>query len=155
MPVGAVPQVAPVAGDTIPSRREARPRNGIPDGDAERAGEKGPPQVKGPLDAVAANVTEKRQWGVVELPGLSAFVVGLEKQHFPPENRLVSEGRVLLRRLKETLLSEACLLIGLPEGNEGCVILDDLARESALGGDGGDSLVCAGGAGGGQLVELR
>ena len=58
-------------------------------------------------------MTEKRQWGVVELPGLSAFVVGLKKQHFPPENRLVSEGRVLLGRLKETLLSEACLLIGL------------------------------------------
>ena len=103
----------------------------------------------------AANVTEKRQWGVVELPGLSAFVVGLEKQHFPPENRLVSEGRVLLRRLKETLLSETCVLIGLTEGDEGRVILDDLARESALGGDGGDSLVCAGGAGGGQPVELR
>ena len=100
-------------------------------------------------------MTEKRQWGVVELPGLSAFVVGLEKQHFPPENRLVSEGRVLLRRLKETLLSEAGLLIGLTEGDEGRVIVDDLARESALGGDGGDSLVCAGGAGGGQLVELR
>ena len=47
------------------------------------------------------------------------------------------------------------MLIGLTEGDEGRVILDDLARESALGGDGGDSLVCAGGAGGGQLVELR
>ena len=46
-------------------------------------------------------------------------------------------------------------MIGLTEGDEGCVILDDLARESVLGGDGGDSLVCAGGAGGGQPVELR
>ena len=39
------------------------------------------------------------------------------------------------------------MLIGLTEGDEGGVILDDLARESALGGEGGDSLVCAGGAG--------
>ena len=47
------------------------------------------------------------------------------------------------------------MLIGLTEGDEGRVMLDELARELALGGDGGDSLVCAGGAGGGQLVELR
>ena len=49
-------------------------------------------------------------------------------------------------------------MIGLTEGDEGRIILDKLARESALGalgGDGGDCLVCAGGAGGGQLVELR
>ena len=62
---------------------------------------------------------------------------------------------LLLRRLKETLLSEACLLIGLTEGDKGSVILDDLAREAALGGDGGDCLVCAGVADGGQLVKLR
>ena len=64
--------------------------------------------------------------------GLSAFVLGLEKRHFPPENRRVSDGRVLLRRLKETLLAEAGVLIGMSEGDKGSVILDDLARESAL-----------------------
>ena len=125
------------------------------DRDAKRAGEKSPPQVKGPLDAVAANVTQKGQGSIIELSGLSAFLLGLEKHHFPPEDRRVSDGRVLLRRLKETLLAEAGLLIGLSEGDKGSVILDDLAREAALGWDGGDSLVCAGGAGRGQLVKLR
>ena len=48
--------------------------------------------------------------------------------------------------LSETLLAEAGLLIGLSEGDKGSVILDDLAREAALGWDGGDCLVCAGGA---------
>jgi len=125
------------------------------DRDAKRAGEKSPPQVKGPLDAVAANVTQKGQGSIIELPGLSAFLLGLEKHHFPPEDRRVSDGRVLLRRLKETLLAKAGLLIGLSEGDEWSVILDDLAREAALGWDGGDRLVRAGGAGRGQLVKLR
>ena len=58
-------------------------------------------------------------------------------------------------RLKETLLAKAGLLIGLSEGDEWSVILDDLAREAALGWDGGDRLVRAGGAGRGQLVKLR
>ena len=35
-------------------------------------------------------------------------------------------------RLKETLLADAGLLIGLSEGYKGSVILDDLAREAAL-----------------------
>ena len=47
-------------------------------------------------------------------------------------------------RLKETLLAETGLLIGLSEGYKASVILDDLARESALGWDGGDWLVCVG-----------
>ena len=58
-------------------------------------------------------------------------------------------------RLKETLLADAGLLMGLSEGDKGSVILDDLAREAALGGDSGDCLVCAWGAGRGQLVKLR
>ena len=104
---------------------------------------------------MAANVTQKGQGSIIELSGLSAFILGLEKRHFPPENRRVSDGRVLLRRLKETLLAEAGLLIGLSEGDEWSVILDDLACEAALGWDGGDRLVRAGGAGRGQLVKLR
>ena len=125
------------------------------DRDAEGAGEKRLPQFQGPLDAVAANVRQKGQGSVIQFPGLSSFFVGLEHQHLLPENRVVIEGKIFLRGLKEALLSEACLLIGLTEGNEGCVILDELTGEAALGGDGGDGLVCAGGAGGGQLVELR
>ena len=58
-------------------------------------------------------------------------------------------------RLKETLLAETGLLIGLSEGYKASVILDDLAREAALGWDGGDWLVCAWGTGRGQLVKLR
>ena len=65
------------------------------DRDAKRAGEKSPPQVKGPLDAVAANVTQKGQGSIIELSGLISFILGLEKRHFPPENRRVSDGRVL------------------------------------------------------------
>ena len=66
------------------------------DRDAERAGEKGLPQVKGPLDAVAANMTQEGQWCVIKLSGLGVLVLGLEKRHLPPENRRVSDGRVLL-----------------------------------------------------------
>ena len=117
------------------------------DRDAERAGEKGLPQVKGPLDAVAANMTQEGQWCVIKLSGLGVLVLGLEKRHLPPENRRVSDGRVLLRRLKETLLAGASLLVGLPETHKVCVILDDLTCEPALCGDGGDGLVCAWGAG--------
>ena len=46
-------------------------------------------------------------------------------------------------------------MIGLSEGDEWSAMLDELARESALGWDGGDRLVRAGGAGRGQLVKLR
>ena len=66
-----------------------------------------------------------------------------------------TNGRVLLGRLKETLLAGASLLVGLPEPHKVCVILDDLTREAALGWDGGDCLVCARGAGRGQLIKLR
>ena len=48
------------------------------DRDAEGAGEKRLPQFQGPLDAVAANVGQKGQGSIVQLPGLSAFDVGLE-----------------------------------------------------------------------------
>ena len=106
---------------------------------------------------MAANVTQKGQRCVVEGSGLC---VGLEKRYLPHENRRVSDGRVLLgklcHRLKETLLAGASLLVGLPEPHKVCVILDDLTCEAALCGDGGDCLVCcAGGAGRGQLIELR
>ena len=57
------------------------------------------------------------QGSIIELSGLIAFILRLEKRHFPPENRRVSDGRVLLRRLKETLLARAGLLIGLSEGD--------------------------------------
>ena len=113
----------------------------------ERAGKEGLPKVKRPLDAVAADVTQKGQRSVVQGSGLSVLVLGLEKRHLPPENRRVSDGRILLGRLKETLLAGASLLVGLPETHEVCVILDDLAREASLGWDSGDGLVCAGSAG--------
>ena len=35
------------------------------DRDAERAGNEGLPEVKRPLDAVAANVTQKGQWSII------------------------------------------------------------------------------------------
>ena len=92
------------------------------DRDAEGAGEKRLPQFQGPLDAVAADVRQKGQGSVIQFPGLSSFFVGLEHQHLLPENRVVIEGKIFLCGFKEALLSEACLLIGLTEGNEWCVI---------------------------------
>ena len=66
------------------------------DRDAERAGKKTLPQVKGPLDAVAANMTQEGQRCVIKLSGLGVLALRLEKLHFPPENRRVSDGRVFL-----------------------------------------------------------
>ena len=82
---------------------------------------------------MAANVTQKGQRSVVQGPGLGVLVLGLEKRHLPPENRRVSDGRVLLGRLKETLLAGASLLICLTEEHEGGEIADDLTRDAALG----------------------
>ena len=104
---------------------------------------------------MAANVTQKGQRCVIKLSRIGVLVLWLEKCHLPLENRRVSDGRVFLGRLKETLLAGASLLVGLPEPNKLCVILDDLTREAALGWDGGDCLVCAGSVSQGQLIKLR
>ena len=45
------------------------------DRNAERAGHKGLPEVKGPLDAVAANMTQEGQWCVIKLSGLGVLVL--------------------------------------------------------------------------------
>ena len=58
--------------------------------------------------------------------GSQEYPSTLEKRHLPPENRRVIDGRILVGRLKETLLADAGLLIGLSEGYKGSVILDDL-----------------------------
>ena len=99
---------------------------------AERAGKEGLPKVKGPLDAVAANVTQKGQRSVVQGSGLRVLVLWLEKRHLFPENRRVSDGRTLLGRLKETLLAGASLLVGMTEMHEVGTVVTVLSALGAL-----------------------
>ena len=46
---------------------------------AERPGKESLPKVKGPLDAVAANVTQKAERGIIQGSGLCVLVLRLEK----------------------------------------------------------------------------
>jgi hypothetical protein len=58
--------------------------------------------------------------------------------------------------LEAALLARTGVLVCLAKGDEGCVVADDLTRETALCRHGDGSLVCAGSLGrGGQLIKLR
>ena len=58
--------------------------------------------------------------------------------------------------MEAALLARTGVLVCLSKGDEGCVVADDLTRETALCRHGDGSLVCAGSLGrGGQLIKLR
>ena len=67
-------------------------------------------------------MTQKAERCTIKHSGFGVFGLGLERLHFSPENRRVSDGALLLRRLKETLLAASSLLIRLAEGHEVGVI---------------------------------